>query len=108
MFVSGQLGQQNVRLVSDSLEVQTLQAIANIADILKQHDLDLSNVMDVTAFLVDQTDYAAFNEVYAKSFAQPYPTRTTVTVRSLPLDAKVELKVVAAKAQWTWLHGLVW
>ena len=85
------------KLVSESLENQVIQAVANIAEILKQNNLGLENVVDVTAFLVNQEDYALFNQVYTKQFSEPYPTRTTVTVKSLPLGAKVELKAIASK-----------
>jgi len=53
------------------------------------------SVIDVTAFLIDQSDYQSFNEIYAELFKEPFPTRTTVTVKSLPLGARVELKVIA-------------
>lgn len=96
-FISGQVGQKDGQLVSDSLEEQVKQAVANITAILEQNGLGLKDVVDVMAFLVDQNDYIAFNEVYSQTFTEPYPTRTTVTVKSLPLGAKVELKVIAAK-----------
>ncbi|MEK7564833.1 MAG: RidA family protein [Patescibacteria group bacterium] len=96
-FISGQVGQKEGKLVSESLKDQVIQAVANIAEILKQNGLSLENVIDVTAFLVNQEDYALFNQVYAKQFIEPYPTRTTVTVKSLPLNAKVELKAIASK-----------
>lgn len=97
LFISGQIGQKDGQLVSDSLEKQVTQAIANITAILQQNSMELKNVIDVMAFLVEQSDYVAFNEVYSKAFAEPYPTRTTVTVKSLPLGAKVELKAIASK-----------
>lgn len=97
LFISGQVGQKDGQLVSDNLEEQVKQAVANITAILRQNDLEIKDVVDVTAFLVEQNDYIAFNEVYSKAFAEPYPTRTTVTVKSLPLGAKVELKAMAAK-----------
>ncbi|MEK7629431.1 MAG: RidA family protein [Patescibacteria group bacterium] len=97
IFISGQVGQKEGKLVSESLENQVIQAVANIAEILKQNNLGLENVVDVTAFLVNQEDYALFNQVYTKQFSEPYPTRTTVTVKSLPLGAKVELKAIASK-----------
>ncbi len=97
LFISGQIGQKDGRLVADNLEEQVKQAVDNITAILQQNGMGLNNVIDVTAFLVDQNDYAAFNEVYSKSFTEPYPTRTTVTVKSLPLGAKVEIKAIASK-----------
>jgi 2-iminobutanoate/2-iminopropanoate deaminase len=35
------------------------------------------------------------NEVYAESFDEPYPARSTVAVRTLPKGALVEIEVVA-------------
>jgi 2-iminobutanoate/2-iminopropanoate deaminase len=95
LFVSGQIGQQDGQLVSENLDEQITQTVKNIQAVLKQNGLDLIDIIDVTAFLIDQNDYLAFNEVYGRLFSKPYPTRTTVTVKSLPLNAKVELKVIA-------------
>ena len=96
-FISGQIGKKGDALVSENIEEQTAQAIANIAEILKQNGLELKDVVDVVAFLTEQGDYEKFNEAYAKGFQEPYPARTTVTVKSLPMGAKVELKVIVSR-----------
>ncbi len=36
------------------------------------------------------------NEVYARHFAAPYPARTTVAVAALPLNAEVEIEMIAS------------
>jgi 2-iminobutanoate/2-iminopropanoate deaminase len=100
IFISGQIGQKNGQLVSNNLEEQLVQTIKNIVQILEADNLTLRNVVDVTAFLVDQDDYSIFNEVYAREFQEPYPARTTVTVKSLPLGAKMELKVIASRIEF--------
>jgi 2-iminobutanoate/2-iminopropanoate deaminase len=97
LFISGQIGQKDGQLVSKKLEEQTTQAVYNIKAILEENGMGLKDVVDVNAFLVDGNDYLAFNQVYAETFIEPYPTRTTVFVKSLPLEAKVELKVIASK-----------
>lgn len=96
-FISGQIGQKDGQLVSENIEEQINRAVENISEILKQNELELKNIVDVTAFITEQSDYSKFNEVYGKCFQEPYPARTTVTVKSLPLNAKVELKVIASK-----------
>lgn len=95
VFLSGQVGIKDGKLISDDIREQTAQAIENIRSILETNSLRLNEIVDVTAFLINQEDYNIFNEVYAKSFPEPFPTRTTVTVKSLPLGARVELKVIA-------------
>jgi 2-iminobutanoate/2-iminopropanoate deaminase len=41
------------------------------------------------------------NEVYARHFTQPFPSRSTVAVVALPRGAKVEIEVTAGKSQAT-------
>jgi 2-aminomuconate deaminase len=66
--------------------------------ILKAAGGTLKNLLDITVFLVDMKDYAAFNIVYNKYFdAQTGPTRTTVAVKELPNPRLlIEIKAVAA------------
>jgi len=95
IFLSGQVGIKDGVLVSENIKEQVAQATENIAVLLKKHNLSLESVIDVTVFLIDQEDYQPFNEIYAELFNEPFPTRTAVTVKNLPLGAKVELKVIA-------------
>ncbi|GEM_PF-196270 len=95
VFLSGQIGIKDGILVSENIKEQVAQAVENIVALLKKHNLLLESVIDVTAFLIDQEDYQPFNEIYSELFNEPFPTRTTVTVKSLPLGARVELKVIS-------------
>ena len=45
-------------------------------------------------YLTSMKDFAAMNEVYAATFAAPYPARTTVAVTELPMGARIEMEVV--------------
>ncbi len=63
---------------------QTRAVIENIRDILRSVDSDLSDLVQVTTYLVDMADFAGYNEVYAQFFDHTGPTRTTVAVRELP------------------------
>ena len=63
---------------------QTRAVIENIRDILRSVDSDLSDLVQVTTYLVDMADFAGYNEVYAEFFDHTGPTRTTVAVRELP------------------------
>ena len=77
---------------------QTRAVIRNIADILESVGASLDDVVDVTSFLVDMQDFAAYNEAYAEFFDHDGPTRTTVAVRELPHPhLLIEMKVVAFK-----------
>src|SRR5687768_12861762 len=75
---------------------QTAAVIANVRAVLEAAGSSLSDVVDVTVFLVDmKRDFATFNEVYAQQLGPIGPTRTTVEVGALPTPIAVELKVIA-------------
>lgn len=75
---------------------QTRAVIENVRDILASVDADLSNVVQITTYLVDMTDFAAYNAVYAEFFDHTGPTRTTVAVRELPHPhLLIEIQAVA-------------
>lgn len=75
---------------------QTRFALLAVADTLAQIGWDLDDCVDVTVFLTDMNDFAAFNRVYAEYFAANRPTRTTIGVAQLPHpDMVVEIKAIA-------------
>ena len=79
---------------------QTAAVIENIRDILTAAGADLDDLVQVTAFLVDMADFAAYNETYAEFFTEDGPTRTTVAVRELPHpDLLIEMQAVAYKPE---------
>src|SRR5438093_1558166 len=80
--------------VPDGIEAQTEAVIRNVERALAEVELDLSNVVKVTAHLADLADFAAYNAVYERTFPVPYPVRTTVG--SQLNDILVEIDVVAA------------
>lgn len=76
---------------------QTRQSLLNVKAILEEAGLALSNVVKTTVYLADMDDFAAMNEVYSQFFAQPFPARSAIAVKSLPKGALVEVEVVAAR-----------
>ena len=80
------------------IKKQTRAVIENIKDILQEVGADLSDIVDVTSFLVNMNDFGAYNQVYAEYFDYDGPTRTTVAVHQLPHPhLLIEIKVVAYK-----------
>ena len=75
---------------------QTRAVLKNIERILASEGASLSNVVDVTTFLVNMNDFGGYNEVYAEFFDYNGPTRTTVAVHQLPHPhLLIEIKVIA-------------
>lgn len=77
---------------------QTRAVLDNIRDILKSEGADLSDLVDVTCFLVNMNDFKGYNETYAEFFDFSGPSRTTVAVHQLPHPhILVEIKGTAYK-----------
>jgi 2-aminomuconate deaminase len=80
------------------IKVQTRAVIRNIRDILQSVDADLSDVVEVTSYLVNMNDFGGYNEAYAEFFDYDGPTRTTVAVHQLPHPhLLIEIRAVAYK-----------
>ena len=74
---------------------QTRQSLTNVQAILKKAGLTMENVVKTTVFMADMNDFADMNTVYAEFFAEPYPARSAVAVKTLPKGALVEIEVIA-------------
>ncbi len=99
IFVSGQLpiNPATGAFPEGGVQEQTKQSIENAAAILEAAGLSLANVVKTTVFLADMGDFAAMNEVYAQYFAEPFPARSAVAVKTLPKNALVEIECIAAR-----------
>ena len=98
VFVSGQgaIDPATGQLSGLDVATQTEQVFRNIQAILEAAGTDLSHVLRCGVFLVDMRDFAAMNEVYARTFGSHRPARTTVAVSALPhAGLRVEIDAVA-------------
>jgi 2-aminomuconate deaminase len=80
------------------IRAQTRAVIENIRDILASMDAQLSDLIEISTFLVNMNDFAGYNEVYAEYFDEGGPARTTVAVHQLPHPhLLIEMKAIAYK-----------
>ena len=80
------------------IRTQTRAVIENVRDILASAGADLSDLAEISAFLVDMNDFEGYNEVYGEYFNHQGPARTTVAVHQLPHPhLLIEMKAVAYK-----------
>ncbi|MBN1122603.1 MAG: RidA family protein [Anaerolineae bacterium] len=101
VYTAGQLGLDPVtgKFVSeDEVQAQTRRALQNVKAVLEAAGTGLENVVKTTVFLTDMDNFKLMNEVYAEFFSEPYPARSAVAVRQLPLGGLVEIEAVAVKS----------
>jgi len=98
LFTAGQiaLDPSTMQIVEGDVAVQTERALANLAAVLAAAGASWDSVVKTTIFLVDMADFAAVNEVYARTLGTARPARSTVAVAGLPRGVRVEIEMVAA------------
>ncbi len=100
VFVSGQLPLDPAgKTMPEGVALQTEACLKNVAAILAAAGLGMKDVVKTTVFMTDLGQFAAMNEVYAKSFPTPCPARATVQAAALPKGAAVEIEAVAVAGE---------
>ncbi len=99
VYTSGQIpiDPATGNFVEGGIKEQTRQSLSNVKAILEEAGLTMTNVVKTTVFMADMNDFADMNAVYAEFFAEPYPARSALAVKTLPKGALVEIEVVAAE-----------
>ena len=97
IYVSGCLGfsARHNALVKTTFGEEVRQALYNLGQVLSQANSTFANVVKVTIYLASMKDFKEVNDIYMTYFAKPYPARTTLSVKELPLGARVEIDVIA-------------
>jgi 2-iminobutanoate/2-iminopropanoate deaminase len=97
VFCSGQIGLDPAtgELVAGGVVAEATRVLENLRAVLTAAGGSLDSVVRTTIYLVDLTDFARVNEVYARVFTTPFPARATVGVAALPRAARVEIEAIA-------------
>jgi reactive intermediate/imine deaminase len=96
LFVSGQvaLNPSTGDLMNSSIEEQAEQVIKNLNAICEAANTNLSNIVKLTIYITDMSDFSIVNNAMESHFKSPYPARATVEVSGLPLGVNVEMDAV--------------
>ncbi len=99
VFCSGQtpIDPETGALKEGGVGAQTHQCFDNLFAVLSDGGLSPDDVVKVNVYLTDMGDFEAMNAAYQTRFEAPMPARTTVGVAALPLNARVEIELVAKK-----------
>ena len=96
LFLSGQIGiDPKTGALKEGIEKQVHQVFKNIEVLLKEENLSFDDILKTNVYLQNMDDYKVMNEIYAKHFKEPYPSRVTVEVSKLPAGASIEVEVLA-------------
>ena len=97
LYMSGQIGFKDGKLVKGGVKAEAKQALANINSTLLKYGYQKSDIVKCMVMLTDMDDFDDFNKVYKAELAKPYPVRSAFGVAELAAGASVEVECIAAK-----------
>jgi 2-iminobutanoate/2-iminopropanoate deaminase len=97
VFVSGQiaLDPKTQQIVEGGISFQTERVLENMKAIVEAAGSAMHQVVKITVFLADMTEFGAMNEVYSRYFPNNPPARSTIEASRLPRNVRVEIECIA-------------
>ncbi|MGC4019286.1 MAG: RidA family protein [Muricomes sp.] len=89
------------KLVAGGVREQAEQCFKNIKAVVESIDHVMSDIVRVTVFVKNIKDVDTVDEVYKTFFPTYVPTRTTVAVAALPMDALVQVEALVSNGEGT-------
>ena len=96
VYTSGQIPlTPEGELIKGDIHEQTKQILVNLSNVLEEAGSSLDKVIKTTIYLTDMDDFIAVNTVYAEFFVGHFPARSTVAVKTLPMNVDIEIDAIA-------------
>ena len=96
VFISGQVAfiPSTGELNNNTFESEVNQVIDNLDAICKEAGGSLDNILKLSIFLTDLSNFDAVNDLMKKRFSEPFPARSTIEVSRLPKDVNIEMDAI--------------
>jgi 2-iminobutanoate/2-iminopropanoate deaminase len=94
VFASGQLGWDDEQKRADGIAAQTRLALSNLERALASEGAGLRDLVSVTVYLSDLTNFAEYNAAYKEVIGDDPPTRASIGV-ALPEGCLIEISGIA-------------
>ena len=96
VFISGQVAfiPGSGELNNNTFEDEVNQVIDNLDAICKEAGGSLDNILKLSIFLTDLSNFDAVNSLMKERFSEPFPARSTIEVSRLPKDVNIEMDAI--------------
>jgi len=96
VYLSGQipLDPQTMEIVAGDIVTHIHQVFKNLRAVAQAAGGDLQDIVKLSIFLTDLSNFALVNQIMAEYFSTPYPARAAVGVAALPKGVGVEMDAV--------------
>lgn len=97
VYTSGQIALDPAtgNLVDGSFEEQVRRVFKNLEAVLREAGSSFDRVLKATVYVTDLANFATLNTIYAESFGDHKPARTTIQAAALPKGGAVEIDLIA-------------
>ncbi len=96
VFLSGQipLNPATMELVEGGIEDQVRCVFDNLRAVCHASGGSLADIVKLTVFLTDMSNFPQVNKIMGEYFSEPYPARAAIGVTALPKGADVEMDAI--------------
>ena len=96
VFISGQVAfiPGSGELNNNTFEDEVNQVIDNLDALCKEAGGGLDNILKLSIFLTDLSNFDAVNSLMKERFSEPFPARSTIEVSRLPKDVNIEMDAI--------------
>ena len=95
VYLSGQIGLDPATMqLVEGIDAQIHRVFQNLQAVARAAGGELKDVVKLTVYLTDLSNFALVNETMAAYFSPPYPARAAVGIASLPRGALVEMDAI--------------
>ena len=82
-------------MISDDFEEQVVQVLKNIEGILIERNRKLIDIVKLTVFMIDLSNFEKLNKVFESYFEDAcFPARSVVEVSRLPKKSQIEIEAI--------------
>ena len=96
VFISGQVAfiPSTGELNNNTFENEVNQVIDNLDAICKEAGGSLDQILKLSIFLTDLSNFDTVNNLMKERFSEPFPARSTIEVSRLPKDVNIEMDAI--------------
>ena len=96
VYLSGQipLVPETMTIIEGDIAAQITQVFDNLKAVAEAAGGGLSDIVKLTVFLTDLSNFPIVNEIMGRYFQEPYPARAAIGVAALPKAAGVEMDAI--------------
>jgi reactive intermediate/imine deaminase len=96
VYLSGQipLVPETMMIIDGDISAQITQVFDNLKAVAEAAGGGLSDIVKLTVFLTDLSNFPIVNEIMGLYFEEPYPARAAIGVAALPKAAGVEMDAI--------------